>query len=268
MLCQVLCLTNLFYKIINKNQLFILGYCVQGTIGHKVLGGAKKVEFENRQVVEVKMAVEYMSFSAHADAKGIMQLIQNCEPRNVLLVHGEAAKMEFLKEKIRDEFKIECFSPANGETQIISTPLKIPIDCSLQLLKNEAKIYSARPPDPKRRRIVHGVLVMKDGKLTLMDVPEVFKEFSGITRHSLKFSSFIKLDSSTPSVEILEKLHILLKEKLDGFEVKLLDSQSIGVESVNVMLAEENSDRKICISWNNQDEDLGRYLLGLIQSIG
>lgn len=41
------------------------GYCVQGTVGHKVLGGAKKVEFENRQVVEVKMAVEYMSFSAH-----------------------------------------------------------------------------------------------------------------------------------------------------------------------------------------------------------
>jgi len=42
-----------------------------------------------------------MSFSAHADAKGIMQLIQYCEPKNVLLVHGEAEKMEFLKQKIR-----------------------------------------------------------------------------------------------------------------------------------------------------------------------
>jgi len=42
-----------------------------------------------------------MSFSAHADAKGIMQLIQYCEPQNVLLVHGEAVKMEFLKHKIQ-----------------------------------------------------------------------------------------------------------------------------------------------------------------------
>ena len=45
-----------------------------------------------------------MSFSAHADAKGIMQLITQCEPRYVLLVHGEAAKMDFLKAKIQQEF--------------------------------------------------------------------------------------------------------------------------------------------------------------------
>lgn len=41
-----------------------------------------------------------MSFSAHADAKGIMQLIRHCEPRNVMLVHGENTKMDFLKQKI------------------------------------------------------------------------------------------------------------------------------------------------------------------------
>lgn len=45
-----------------------------------------------------------MSFSAHADAKGIMQLICHCEPKNILLVHGEAAKMEFLRKKIEQEF--------------------------------------------------------------------------------------------------------------------------------------------------------------------
>lgn len=48
-----------------------------------------------------------MSFSAHADAKGIMQLIRMAEPRNILLVHGEAKKMEFLKDKIEQEFS-EC----------------------------------------------------------------------------------------------------------------------------------------------------------------
>lgn len=76
------------------------GYCVSGTVGSKILSGHKKVELENGQVVEVKMSVQYMSFSAHADAKGIMQLIHYCQPKNVLLVHGEGAKMEFLKQKI------------------------------------------------------------------------------------------------------------------------------------------------------------------------
>lgn len=57
----------------------------------------------------MKLQVEYMSFSAHADAKGIMQLIRMAEPRNMLLVHGEAAKMEFLKGKIEQEFsKCDC----------------------------------------------------------------------------------------------------------------------------------------------------------------
>jgi len=50
------------------------------------------------------MSIQYMSFSAHADAKGIMQLISHCEPKNILLVHGEAAKMEFLRKKIEQEF--------------------------------------------------------------------------------------------------------------------------------------------------------------------
>lgn len=60
--------------------------------------------------LDVKLQVEYMSFSAHADAKGIMQLIRMAEPRSVLLVHGEAAKMEFLKGKIEQEFS-ECAAP-------------------------------------------------------------------------------------------------------------------------------------------------------------
>jgi len=54
-----------------------------------------------------------MSFSAHADAKGIMQLISWCEPKNILLVHGEAAKMEFLRKKIEQEFGTVLFCVTN-----------------------------------------------------------------------------------------------------------------------------------------------------------
>ncbi|KAF6109180.1 integrator complex subunit 11 [Phyllostomus discolor] len=70
-----------------KNMVIMPGYCVQGTVGHKILSGQRKLEMEGRQVLEVRMQVEYMSFSAHADAKGIMQL-------NFRLVSSEQALKE------------------------------------------------------------------------------------------------------------------------------------------------------------------------------
>lgn len=254
----------------NENNMVIMpGYCVQGTVGHKILGGAKKIEFENRQVVDVKMSVEYMSFSAHADAKGIMQLIQYCEPKNVLLVHGEAEKMEFLKGKIKEEFHIECYMPANGETCTIATPVKIPVDASLSLLKAEAKRYNSLPPDPKRRRLIHGVLVMKDNRITLMDLSEACKEL-GFNRHILSFTSTVKLDDPGPTVRTIEKLYNLLQEKLSEWTVTLLETRTISVESVEVKIEEESNDqrhKKVLVTWSNQDEDLGAYILGLLQNM-
>lgn len=111
------------------------------------------------------MQVEYMSFSAHADAKGIMQLVGQAEPESVLLVHGEAKKMEFLKQKIEQELRrqpggrrgahlgsvqatwaealssrgpgVSCYMPANGETVTLPTSPSIPVGISLGLLKRE-----------------------------------------------------------------------------------------------------------------------------------
>lgn len=39
-------------------QLIMPGYCVSGTVGAKVLSGQKKVEIENRQVIDVKLSVQ------------------------------------------------------------------------------------------------------------------------------------------------------------------------------------------------------------------
>ena len=50
-ICIILCLP----------QLIMPGYCVAGTIGHKVLSGAKKIEIE-KKMVNVRLSVQYMSF--------------------------------------------------------------------------------------------------------------------------------------------------------------------------------------------------------------
>jgi len=92
-----------------NNTVIMPGYCVAGTVGHKILSGQKKIELDKKNSIDVKLSVQHLSFSAHADASGIMQLIRQCEPANVMLVHGEASKMEFLKQKIQQEFSKTCF---------------------------------------------------------------------------------------------------------------------------------------------------------------
>ncbi len=59
-----------------------------------------------------------------------------------MLVHGEAAKMEFLKQKVMQEFNIKCFMPANGETVVVPATPTIPAEMSRVLFKRSLdKIY-------------------------------------------------------------------------------------------------------------------------------
>lgn len=75
------------------NTIIIPGYCVQGTIGAKLIAGEKKIEI-NKKIYNVRCRVEYISFSAHADILGILELINVVEPENVILVHGNKKQME------------------------------------------------------------------------------------------------------------------------------------------------------------------------------
>ncbi|KAI8806327.1 beta-lactamase-like protein, partial [Cladochytrium replicatum] len=118
-----------------KNMVIMPGYCSPGTVGAKVLAGEKKIAIDKYQTVQVKLQVENLSFSAHADAKGIMELINMCEPRNVMLVHGEKLKMEVLKNRIMANLGIPCYDPPNGSS--ITVPVvdvSIPCVISKRLL--------------------------------------------------------------------------------------------------------------------------------------
>ena len=200
-----------------NNMVIMPGYCVAGTVGHKILSGVRRVEFENKQVLEVKMAVEYMSFSAHADAKGIMTLIQQCEPKNVLLVHGEASKMEFLQGKIKQEFGLECYMPANGETVNITTKITIPVDVEVALLKRSLNVTSDLC-DHKKPKLLHGSLLMTtttDGssQFKLVEPQKAMQEL-GIKPHVIKFTSTVRLEdrSCGLTTKIIELIYQKLKK--------------------------------------------------------
>ncbi|KAL3862318.1 hypothetical protein ACJMK2_008296 [Sinanodonta woodiana] len=250
----------------NENNMVIMpGYCVAGTIGHKILNGARRLELENKQVLEVKLKVEYMSFSAHADAKGIMQLISWCEPRSVLLVHGEAAKMEFLKKKIQQEFGIECYMPANGESVYIHTQHNIPIDVSLKLLKRDAS--AAGLPDPLTPRMLHGALVMRGNKLQLIEPRQALMDL-GLAEHHLRFTSTLYVEEEGPPSKVAENIYQLVKSKCKDQPTQYSSDGSISVSDVLISVSGEEDDKtkSVLVSWSHQDEVLGSFLLNLVNT--
>jgi len=254
------------------NMIIMPGYCVAGTIGHKILNGTKRLEFEKGVMTEVKMSVQYMSFSAHADAKGIMQLISWCEPKNVMLVHGEGEKMKFLKSKIKSEHGIECYMPANGETAVIpaGSAATVPATVSVALLKAEAARYAAEPPDTKRPRLLHGVMVMKaDGSLTLEDPETVISQY-GIEQHNVRFTSTVTLHHQHTE-EGFSRLHELVQAQLVGtpFKLNKVTESELRVESVIVQMepGDKRGDTDVRVSWTYTDDHLGSTILQLFQSL-
>ncbi|XP_030319361.1 integrator complex subunit 11 isoform X3 [Calypte anna] len=248
-----------------KNMVIMPGYCVQGTVGHKILSGQRKLEMEGRQILEVKMQVEYMSFSAHADAKGIMQLIRQAEPRNVLLVHGEAKKMEFLKQKIEQEFHVNCYMPANGETTTIFTNPSIPVDISLGLLKRETAIGPL--PDVRKPKLMHGTLIMKDNSFRLVSPEQALKEL-GLAEHQLRFTCRVHIQDPRKEHETALRVYNHLKGILKDYSVQHLPDGSITVESILIQAtahSEDQGTKVLLVSWTYQDEELGSYLTSLLK---
>ncbi|UKK01463.2 hypothetical protein MACK_002277 [Theileria orientalis] len=98
-----------------KNLILIPGYCVQGTVGNKLISGEKSIK-TNTGVINIKCKVKYLSFSAHADSPGILKLIKHVRPRNIVFVHGELDSMKKFSKHVTSTLNIPVYYPANGET--------------------------------------------------------------------------------------------------------------------------------------------------------
>lgn len=146
-----------------KNMVIIPGYCVAGTVGAKVLAGAKSIELDSKTKIDVNLQVKNLSFSAHADAKGIMQLIKNCKPANVVLVHGEANRMIGLSQLIKRQFEIPCYAPANGEMILIKghgfIPMKIDPSMAADRLREIEMFATSLPGMIPNKEILQDLLI-------------------------------------------------------------------------------------------------------------
>ncbi|KAG9289821.1 hypothetical protein G9A89_015401 [Geosiphon pyriformis] len=285
-----------------KNMVIMPGYCVAGTVGAKVINGEKKIQLDKNTTIDVQLQVQYMSFSAHADAQGIMQLIKQCKPKNVVLVHGEKAKMEFLANKITNEFKIPCYYPANGTTITIETNLDIPVDISINLLKHHlvwqkdpclthlSKKIDLEHVKPMESISIQGMLVMKPNQnIRLVDpnqatdvVPvhelsfEVTKKLNSFIQNQQKKRQYKLLDANLFEdlrFEAFDAVFTALElslgstvriEKENSFRIRIR-SISISVPPIRKPLISDENDNALKISWNYKDEDLAEEIISIIE---
>ena len=123
------------------NLVVIPGFCVVGTVGNRLLAGrehkgkTQRVMVDQQTTIDVNCKIKYLSFSAHADAKGIKQLIRQVAPKHVMLVHGEKEKMEYLSAEIVNEFAVPCYFPPNGVSISVPTTSWVPAELSFDFLR-------------------------------------------------------------------------------------------------------------------------------------
>lgn len=86
-----------------KNMIILTGFQARGTLGRRILEGAKRVSIFN-DIYEVRAKVYFFSgLSAHADANGLIgyvRAIKDSRLKKVFLVHGDIEEAVPLKEQI------------------------------------------------------------------------------------------------------------------------------------------------------------------------
>jgi integrator complex subunit 11 len=69
-----------------RNVVVVSGYCFANTLAARLQAGC-----DSGEGMDIRCALLNMSFSAHADARGITRTVRRLNPRAVMLVHGNVA---------------------------------------------------------------------------------------------------------------------------------------------------------------------------------
>lgn len=103
---------------IQKNKILFVSYQVNGTMGRRVLDGARQVSIVGKEgkieVININCSTEKLDgFSGHSDYNQLMSFVHKLRPklRRVIVNHGERRKCENLSASIHRMFRIATTCP-------------------------------------------------------------------------------------------------------------------------------------------------------------
>ncbi|KAJ0981058.1 hypothetical protein J5N97_009313 [Dioscorea zingiberensis] len=245
------------------NLVTLPGYCVAGTIGHKLMSGKPtRIDLDKDTHIDVRCQIHQLSFSPHTDAKGIMDLVGLLSPQHVILVHGEKPKMALLKGRIQTEL-VEDKKEAEG-ILVMDKTKRAKIVCENELMLK---------------------LGVEEHGVKLAYCCPVYIDFHEQTSHQLASGSCVALENENSSLEAarspkcssLQILHRRLESQICCKNLKgnpdYLKLNSITIHSCSrnfcpYRTREENGGRPMqyfCCSWSPVDQDLAWKLISVMK---
>lgn len=105
----------------SQSSILFVGYQAQGSLGRRLLEGAKKVKILGEEI-SVKAEIHNLEgFSAHADQGQLLRWLAHVkqEPAAVFLVHGEADMSEPFARLIQEQLGLASYIPNYTDTAVI-----------------------------------------------------------------------------------------------------------------------------------------------------
>ncbi len=180
----------------SNNTILFVGYQAPGTLGRKIVEGAKKVKIFGEEIA-VNARIEYIEgYSGHADQEWLLNFIYSFinKPKQIILVHGELESQEELKEKILEETKIPVTIPKYGEIYSIER----------QALKLEGRLELESVKRIQRTEIINKVKMLRD---EMRDMEDILK--TEILTEDIKEN---EVNSITVKLKEIEKLIVSIIE--------------------------------------------------------
>ena len=105
-----------------RNLLVFSCYQPEGSLGKRIREGQKEVVMKTGSngrpdILEIKMQVEKIEITGHADRRELISFVSKCVPRpkKVVINHGENSRCLDLASSIHKQFRVETNAPRNLE---------------------------------------------------------------------------------------------------------------------------------------------------------
>lgn len=227
-----------------RNLVIIADFAVQGTLARDILAGPAEIVKANGMKAPLRMQVDAISFSAHADFPQTSEFLDALQPPHVILVHGEATEMGRLKKAL------EQHATALGTPRIVYTPRlgqEVLIEHKAKRIARLTGRMGEKPP--VEGQSVQGLLVETGGgDLALMhheDLPTFTKLHPG----RVEQKQVIALRNSWSDVRLA------LEAALEGVITVqgLGDSHSLRIgDAVTLVVTDDES--AVFLSWISSSE--------------
>ncbi|KAL5201692.1 hypothetical protein ABZP36_036046 [Zizania latifolia] len=215
-----------------KNLVTLPGYCVAGTIGHKLMSGKPTtIDVDKDTHIDVRCQIHQLSFSPHTDSKGIMDLTEYLSPNHVILVHGEKPQMAFLKERIESELGMQCYYPANNETVSIPTTQNLKINATEKFIKQNL-VFGGDMPKVGGCSEARGILLMEKSKTPKILCEDELLHLLGMEKHLVHFEPLpcSRMKEAESTDEPLLSSRIEEVKHTDGSAVQQASLADLGCE--------------------------------------